>query len=86
MARYTEEQIQNILKDLTGPDALSIPKAAAKHGVSAATLYKWQNRNNASQGNLPLSPKATPQRILPDPEIAHLKMIIADLVIANHAR
>ena len=40
---FTIAQKLDILKELQGPDAMSVPNLAEKHNTSRASIYRWKN-------------------------------------------
>jgi putative transposase len=76
-SRFTEDQIVGILKEQEA--GLAVAELCRKHGVSAATFYKWK----AKYGGLEVS-EARKLKALED-ENAKLKRMVADAMLDNVA-
>ena len=75
--RHTEEQIIGVLKEADA--GLRTEELCRKHGICAATLYKWRNK----YGGLEVS-EARRLRVVED-ENRRLKHLVADLTLDNQA-
>jgi putative transposase len=74
-SRFTEEQIIGILREQEG--GLKTAEVCRKHGISAATFYKWK----AKFGGLEIS-EAKRLRSLEE-ENAKLKKLLAEAMLDN---
>jgi putative transposase len=74
-SRFTEEQIIGILREQEG--GLKTAEVCRKHGISAATFYKWK----AKFGGLEVS-EAKRLRSLEE-ENAKLKKLLAEAMLDN---
>jgi putative transposase len=76
-SRFTEDQIVGVLKEQEA--GLAVAELCRKHGVSAATFYKWK----AKYGGLEVS-EARKLKALED-ENAKLKRMVAEAMLDNVA-
>jgi putative transposase len=76
-SRFTEDQIVGVLKEQEA--GLAVAELCRKHGVSAATFYKWK----AKYGGLEVS-DARKLKALED-ENAKLKRMVAEAMLDNVA-
>ena len=76
-SRFTEEQIIGMLREQEAGTATA--EVCRRHGVSAATFYKW----NAKYGGLEVS-EAKRLKALED-ENGRLKRMLADAMLDNAA-
>jgi len=72
-SRFTEDQIVGVLKEQEA--GLAVAELCRKHGVSAATFYKWK----AKYGGLEVS-EARKLKALED-ENAKLKRMVAEAML-----
>jgi putative transposase len=76
-SRFTEDQIVGVLKEQEA--GWAVAELCRKHGVSAATFYKWK----AKYGGLEVS-EARKLKALED-ENAKLKRMVAEAMLDNVA-
>jgi putative transposase len=76
-SRFTEDQIVGVLKEQEA--GLAVAELCRKHGVSAATFYKWK----AKYGGLEVS-EARKLKALEE-ENAKLKRMVAEAMLDNVA-
>jgi len=76
-SRFTEDQIVGVLKEQEA--GLAVAELCRKHGLSAATFYKWK----AEYGGLEVS-EARKLKALED-ENAKLKRMVAEAMLDNVA-
>ena len=74
-SRFTEEQIIAVLREQEAGSATA--DVCRKHGVSAATFYKWK----AAYGGMDVS-QARKLKVLED-ENAKLKKLLAEAILDN---
>jgi len=74
-SRYSEEQIIGILKEQEA--GIPVAEFCRKHGISAATFYKWKSK----YGGMDVS-EAKRLKALED-EDAKLKKLLADAMLDN---
>ncbi len=76
-ARFTEEQIIGILKEVEA--GLKVPEACRKYGMSSWTLYAWRKKYQGMSVS-----EAKRLKTLED-ENRRLKQIVANLTLDNTA-
>ena len=76
-SRFTEDQIVGVLKEQEA--GLAVAELCRKHGVSAATFYKWKAKYGGLEGS-----EARKLKALED-ENAKLKRMVAEAMLDNVA-